>query len=167
MINSKHLYRGVIRPVLTLMGEKFHSRAAEMLLFGTAAQESKCGKYLVQLGGGPARGIFQMETWVAMDHAEFMRKYRPEWAAAVKHASGIDPGRLSEAEMSYQLTGNLLFAAAMCRIHYYRKPDPLPGPADVQGLAEYWKKHYNTGQGHGTVEQFVKNMRGLGAELDG
>ncbi len=107
-----------------------------------------------------------METWVAMDHAEFMRKHRPAWAIAVKHASGIDPGRLTDAAMQVQLCGNLLFAAAMCRIHYYRKPESLPVADDDQELGEYWKAFYNTAGGHGTADQFVDNLRRVEGMID-
>lgn len=157
MINAEQLLSEVIRPVLLKMGGGFHSENAEQLLLGTAAQESNCGEHLVQLKEGPARGIFQMETWVAVDHCDFMRRYRPEWAVRIERASGIDPRRLDESELEFYLTANLAFAAAMARIHYYRKPDPLPDT--VQGWAEYWKKHYNTEHGHGTVAQFVANLQ--------
>ena len=39
-----------------------YSREAVDLLMVTAAQESHCGEYIQQIGGGPAMGIFQMES---------------------------------------------------------------------------------------------------------
>jgi len=47
----------------------------------------------------------------------------------------------------------------MCRMHYYRKSEPLPESDDVRALGEYWKKHYNTVKGKGTVDEFVENYK--------
>lgn len=140
------------------MGGKFNSPAASRLLLGTAAVESNCGSALQQYGGGPACGPFQMEPDTAADHADYMRRYAPVWAAAIQRASGVDPTRLSEHEMVRQLSGNLLFAAAMCRIHYYRQPSALPDVGDELGLAGYWKNFYNTELGDGTVAKFVNDL---------
>ena len=54
-----------------------------------------------------------------------------------------------------QLKGNLYYAVAMCRIHYYRVSEALPN--DLEGMARYWKKYYNTELGKGTVEEFIHN----------
>ncbi|MFG1487632.1 hypothetical protein ABMA58_00110 [Oceanospirillum sp. HFRX-1_2] len=148
----------MINSALVAMGGKFNSPAAARLLLGTAAKESNCGSALQQYGGGPACGPFQMEPWVALDHASYMRKFAPVWAAAVQRASGVDPTRLSELEMVRQLTGNLLFAAAMCRIDYWREKEPLPRVSDTTGLGGYWKRYYNTGLGKGTIGQFVNDL---------
>ena len=51
----KELIERVLRKV------NLYSDAAVDLLMLTAAQESACGKYIRQLGNGPALGIFQME----------------------------------------------------------------------------------------------------------
>ena len=50
---------------------------------------------------------------------------------------------------------NLGYATAMCRVHYRRVLEPLPGADDIPGLAEYWKQHYNTPLGRGTVGEFA------------
>lgn len=57
------------------------------------------------------------------------------------------------------MTWNLRFATAMARIHYWRVPEPLPDADDIDGLARYWKQHYNAPLGHGTAEQFAENYR--------
>ena len=48
MIDSVHLTKYVIRPVLKIWG--LHSENAERLVLGTACQESHCGLWLKQLG---------------------------------------------------------------------------------------------------------------------
>jgi hypothetical protein len=52
---------------------------------------------------------------------------------------------------------NLHFAAAMCRIHYYRVPEALPEAGDISRQAEYWKAHYNTPLGAGTEQEYLTN----------
>ena len=53
---------------LTLGELHMDSPAAQALVLGTAAQESRL-QYLVQLGNGPAREIFQMEPATACGSA--------------------------------------------------------------------------------------------------
>tara|TARA_R110002096_G_scaffold315227_3_gene509454 strand:- start:6003 stop:6308 length:306 start_codon:yes stop_codon:yes gene_type:complete len=57
------------------------------------------------------------------------------------------------------LIGNLYYATAMARVHYYRVPEPIPLSDDIQGLALYWKKYYNTYEGKGTTTEFVHNYK--------
>ena len=73
-INPNQLLRYVIKPALTLLD--MESPAAEALMLGTVAQESHCGRYLHQLGKGPALGIFQMEPTTYRDIWENYIAYR-------------------------------------------------------------------------------------------
>jgi hypothetical protein len=151
MIDATQLCQQVIRPVLKDLGA--WSAKAEALVFGTAAQESHCGQWLVQLGQGPARGIFQMEPATHDDiwnrfisqRPDLMRKLN-RWRA--QYGNGMGPD-----EMIF----NLAYAAAMCRIHYLRVPAPIPDT--LNGQAEYWKMYYNTPAGAGTVEEYKQNWR--------
>jgi hypothetical protein len=45
----------------------------------------------------------------------------------------------------------------MARVHYLRRPEPIP--TDLTGQAEYWKKWYNTYLGAGTVEEYIENYK--------
>ena len=58
MIDKTQL-RTLVKDVLTFLN--LHSQAAEDLVMGTIAQESRMGTYIRQLGNGPALGISQME----------------------------------------------------------------------------------------------------------
>ena len=53
---------------------------------------------------------------------------------------------------------------AICRIHYWRKPGAIP--AEIEGQAAYWKRHYNTPLGRGTVEKYLKCAIPLTEGLD-
>lgn len=126
-----------------------HSDDAVRLLMGTYYQESSCGEYIVQLGEGPAKGPFQVEPATALDNFENFLKYRPALKELVMD--------LYIEGMSFEdnLTGNLYFNTAMARIKYYRDSKPIP--SDLQGVAEYWKRVYNSENGAGTVEEFIEN----------
>lgn len=149
MIDAKQLRHEVIRPVLTATG--LWSASAENLLMGTAAQESACGKYLRQLGDGPARGVFQMEPATLDDIYANYLAYRSDLQGAV------DAYLIMSMSKADNLTVNLAYAALMCRVHYRRRPETLPDANDVRGLAAYWKRFYNTVHGKGSEQEFVEN----------
>ena len=132
-------FRDLIRRSLERRG--LHSRAAENLLLGTAAQESAFGTYLMQRGG-PAIGVFQMEP----NTFDGLRgRFIPTFPELVTR----DKAGMMESDLD--------FAAFMCRLRYKVDSMPLPDAANVKALAEYWKRVYNTRAGAGTVAQFLSN----------
>jgi len=126
----------MVRPVL-------YSDDAVDLLMGTAAQESQLGTWLRQIGGGPALGAFQMEP-------DTFRWLQAKFAT-----------RFSEICSRYHadLEWDLDLAILMARLRYRVVPAALPKAGDLTMQAPYWKQHYNTTAGAGTVEQFVHNYR--------
>lgn len=136
----------VIRPALRTLGRD--SLAAEQLVLGTGIQESLL-IHRQQLGGGPARGLFQMEPATHNDCWENFLAFRPELAAKAKQT--LETGQGATAST---LQSNDRYAAAMCRVHYLRVAEALPAPNDLGALARYWKQHYNTPLGAGTPEEF-------------
>lgn len=150
MLNIKQLREYVVRPVLRELG--LYSDAAERLLLGTAAQESRF-EYIHQLGGGPALGLWQMEPATHRDIVSNYLEYRPELASKVFRASGC------AGFDANNLLKNLSYACAMARVHYLRVPKALPN--DLQGQAEYWKAFYNTPLGRGTIEEYIHNFERL------
>ena len=150
MIDVQHFILHVIRPSLEKLG--LGGLAAEELLLGTALQESRL-IYLHQLGQGPAKGVFQMEPVTHNDIWTNFLAYRPEIANKVRELS------ISNGQSPSEMCGNMYYAAAMCRVHYLRVPAPLPDAGDLEGQAEYWKEHYNTHLGAGTVEEYIENYQ--------
>jgi hypothetical protein len=140
-INAKQLRDLIVRPTLTGMG--MWSESAENLLMGTAAQESHLGHYLKQVGKGPALGIYQCEPATHNDIARWAKLKGLPFADAAPE----------------RLVYDLRYASQVCRLHYYRKPGALPAADDIEGLAAYWKKHYNTVLGAGKPEEFVQNYK--------
>lgn len=150
-MNPQQLREQVIRPTLKRIG--LWSQAAEDLILGTACQESHCGKYLRQLGCAGAIGAFgvwQMELATARDIYDNFLRYKPDLKAKVESL------RNPNQELTESLTTNLMYACAMCRIHYLRVPEPLP-VGTIESLAKYYKKHYNTIKGKATEQEFINN----------
>lgn len=140
MLNIEQLRKLVIRPALEHI--ELWSPSAENLVLGTALVESHC-KFISQLGGGPARGLWQMEPATENDiHDNFLR-YNDRLRANLEALE-------FEAPLS-GLIGNLYYGAAMCRIHYRRAPEALPAEEDSLGMARLWKKRYNTAKGAGEI----------------
>ncbi|MBL4692008.1 MAG: hypothetical protein JKY92_01605 [Magnetovibrio sp.] len=148
MIDVEQFRNDVVQPVLKELN--LWSESAEELIMGTAAQESNL-VYLKQTGSGPALGICQMEPATHDDIWDNYLRYQTEKSTAMKDMFGVVAGD------ARHLTWNLGYAVAMCRICYSRAPSALPDADSVEGMAEYWKDHYNTPMGAGTVDEFINN----------
>ncbi len=136
-MNAKQFLEYCIIPVLVDLAKVLRkpgmdSKQAQALVLGTAMVESGIGsKALVQKGGGPALGIFQIEpdTWDDVInrycHANFPVIYN--W--------------YQDATVDRVLMLNLAAGITAARIKYWMSPDPLPDTSEE--LAQYWKDHYN------------------------
>ena len=151
MIDPTHLLEHIIRPVLKDLD--LWSPQAERLVLGTACKESECGRWLVQLGGGPALGIYQMEPATHNDIWENFLVFpgKTDLRNVVKKYM---PQLWTEQQL---LIGNLYYATALCRIHYLRVPEPIPD--DLPRQAAYWKRFYNSEKGAGTVQEYIEAWR--------
>lgn len=158
MINTDQLRTLIIRPTLEAMDA--HSPAAENLLMGTVAQESLMGTFLKQHPTGPALGIYQMEPATHDDIWSNYLDYREPLARSVSQHLPTEGGH----GVSKAMIGNLYYATAMARVHYIRVPHPLPDADDIAGLALYWKTHYNTPQGKGSVDEFIRHYKAYVSE---
>ena len=135
---------------------------ARWLILGTMAVESDLSANR-QLRRGPARGLVQMEPATALDigvwlRATFGRRWygRATGDEILEAVTGLRPSRVfkSRAEAAYHLETSLALQVFLSRLHYYRVPEPLPGPL-VAELGAYWKSHYNTAAGAGTAADFT------------
>lgn len=144
---ARNVLVNAIRPALNTLGRG--GLAAEQLVLGTGIQESLL-IHRQQIGGGPALGLFQMETATHNDCWENYLRYRDPLADKVKQT--LDAGQQPVAET---MKVNDRYAAAMCRIRYMRVSASLPAQNDITAMADYWKQHYNTPLGAGTPEEFL------------
>jgi hypothetical protein len=145
---DKNQLRNLIHVVLKEIG--LYSEDAVELLMLTAATESNLGYYIVQKGGGPALGIFQMEPDTEDDIWENYLQYKDTLADKISKEFPIH----SDFSLD-DLEFNLGYQIAMARIHYLRVPEKLPSKKDTHAMALYWKRYYNTYLGKGTTEKAI------------
>lgn len=140
----------LVRPALQLCG--LWSEAAENLMIGTALAESNLN-VVTQFGGGPGLSFLQIEPKTYDDIIKYLNR---------NDNKQLKDRVLASCFMEYFpkaecLTWNIRLAVLIARLIYWRKTQPLPAVNDVKGLAEYWKIHYNTVKGKGTIEHFIKS----------
>ncbi|CAK7192679.1 hypothetical protein COMNV_00885 [Commensalibacter sp. Nvir] len=153
-----HLKHNVIAPVLAYLN--LGGEQALHMVTGTFVAESYSGQvtYLKQLGKGPALGACQMEPFTYNDiWNNFLNSSKHvSLANELRSLSGTlnaSKATIPDVEL---LTGNLFFAAAMCRVFYLRIAEPLPKADDATALANYHKKHYNTSLGKANAQRNIE-----------
>lgn len=162
MIDPVQLRSQVIRPVL--QGLDLWTPAAEQLVLLTAAQESRL-TYIKQLGTGPALGLWQIEPATHADLWTNWLQHRPLLANRVLAITRVRTPDASSWQVDpVNLQWSLAYGAAICRLIYRRRPEPMPAHGDLPGMAAYWKKWFNTPKGAGTVTQFLARAGQLPAE---
>jgi hypothetical protein len=162
MVEVNQDIRGALQGIddLTKGRTRLFSEGAIRLLLGTAAHESGGLKWRVQRGGGPARGIFQMEKAYDDLWNNYLAK-RAELANAIALAFTPAGGALSFD----QITHDDAYAAVMARLRYAAgNSAPLPDADDLTAQAEYWRKYYNRG-GAADVEGYRRNYRAYVAPI--
>ena len=173
MIDIGQFKEHIIIPTLTKMG--MMSESAVNLLLGTALVESGL-KYIKQIGGGPALGVYQIEPATLHD---LYKNYLVRKPKNERFLNEIVNWRTSEWRTSYDgkftsirgadtptdeiweylessLIGNLFYGTAIARLIYRRRPEPLPEADDVHAMAHYWKSWYNTEAGRGTPDDYER-----------
>lgn len=141
----------VIEPVLKKLN--LYSEEAVSLLIGTAMVESLGGDYVHQVKG-PACGIYQIEPRTANDILDNYLSHKPILEMLVRHLY------IPELTLEQNLTLNLAWSTAMCRVHYLRIKAAIP--KTIEGRAEYWKKYYNTSLGKGSIADYLSKAKGVG-----
>jgi hypothetical protein len=145
-LDPEQLIEYVIRPTLNYLD--MGGKQAEALVLGTGMVESNLRA--IQQYGGPARSIYQIEPTTHDDHWDNFLEYRGNLKQKVSDLCGYNGlgqwGRVDE------LWGNLPYATAMCRLKYWRSPNPLP-PMDADAMGQYWKDIYNSHLGAGDAKK--------------
>lgn len=147
MLDKEQFKDNIIIPTLQHLSPIIpYSEAAVELLLGTAMVESQL-TYVRQLGRGPALGVYQMEP---ATHDDIWENY-------ISHRYHLEDDlcALFISDSAEDMVGNLNYATAMARIHYYRVSEALPEAGDLEGMAKYWKKYYNTPEGKGQELKYV------------
>lgn len=151
--NKETIFRKlVIEPVTEYLD--MSSESANDLLLGTAMLESNI-EHTSQIGGGPAKSLFQIEPDTLEDVYANYLNYREDLKEKVDK---LLYGTPTASNRVRNLEINPHYACAIARIIYKRVPRMLPsrkvGLEDyIKGLAHYWKQYYNTPLGAGTFEK--------------
>lgn len=146
-VNPKQVHDFALA-VCDVVGHGANNSALE-LLKGTAAQETLSGTLKDPTVYGAGVGLCQCDR-IAFDDVKARTPQKLK--DSIFDAFGI---RLDDVEHR-ELAFSPLLAMLWCRLHYRLIPEPIP--SDVVGMANYWKKYYNTAAGRGTPEEFVKNF---------
>ncbi len=143
----------IVIPILKDFAEfNFYSKAAVNLLMGTVAAESSAhhfAQYVQQLGKGKAVSVFQLEPATIDDIFENYLKFRPTLKAKIDRY--INPDK----PVHEQVKWNQALAVILARVHYRRVPKALPHHDDVENMAAYYKKYYNTIKGKSSEEKYI------------
>lgn len=146
LARQKHL-RDIVIEVCNVLGHGSNAMAVDLML-ETAAQETHCGQLRDPTPNGAGRGIFQIDPIAFND---ICQRARPADVTAVFNNFGIDIKSIRHDALDY----SPLVAAVFCRLFYKLIPEAIP--ATLIGRAEYWKKHYNTVKGKGSVGEYINN----------
>lgn len=125
---------------------------AQDLLLSTIAAESGA-EYIAQFGGGPARGIFQMEPETLEDLVNVLQ---PRHADKFQMLQAFCPPGMKFKDALY---GVLPFQVIACRLQYWRHPDSLPLQGDKDGLWVYYKRFWNTEAGDTTRQEYDERCK--------
>lgn len=145
--------RALVRASTLPLG--LNSPAAEELLLMITAHETKCGAMgVVQSGGGPALGLWQMEPPTFNDVMTRIAPRRPEFLPTLRALAA------SSALDASMLRAQHAFAAAMARLQLFQFAEALPPPSDIVGMSRYAKSYWNR-SGAATPELYEHAYRTL------
>ena len=151
---DSHKMRKNIKGALSWMPKGYQTDDAVELLLATSARESRLGKFPDQPGMG-GRGPFQVNPKTEEHLWNSYLRQNPKLAKGITKFTGVagpDPAAL---------TGNFPYSAIMARLAYTRAQEAIPSRKDPVGMANYWKKWYNTAAGQGTPEGFLETYHEL------
>lgn len=166
-MNIQEYKKDIVEP--TLKQFNLYSKDAAELVTATANHESGIFKYRRQLNVNPdgdvgGFGLGQIELLTHHDHYKNFLIYKKDLCQKIIDTffNGINMSveYFIENEIYHDkelLRYNDFYNCLMIRITYLRKTEPLPDSDDIYALADYWKRHYNTILGKGTIEKFVKD----------
>lgn len=167
MLKVQELRVGIIRPTLKRIEAAVpriaYKQEVEDLLVMIAAHESHLGKYRRQVGGGPARGIYQIEIPTHLDLYENYLFYREDYLGVI---SSFTP---QNCDLEDELEKNDRYSTAVARFLLWRVPEAIPSLDDFKhsgdplgayywNLALYAKTHWNTEGGAATPEKYLNDF---------
>jgi len=150
-IKPSHL-RDLTNETLSIILPDMASEDATELLMLTAAQESHCGRYLKQEGGGPALGLYQIEPATYRDLFDNYLRYNQALLYKLEEYFNVNA-----RNFRINLQGNLPYQIVIARLQYRRFPEALPSCSCSASIAQYYKKYWNTTKGKATIAEALFN----------
>lgn len=150
---AKLFINKVIKPVLDHLDMAsggngvLNTQAAINLIMMIIAHESGKLTYAKQIRG-PALGFAQMEPATYQWLVQWLSEHRP-------HLLDAAAGFSSSAKPEHMIF-DPQYAVCMARLNLLRFPEALPSEDDLEGLAHYAKKYWNTSAGKATPEDYLK-----------
>jgi hypothetical protein len=150
-LNISQIKQFIVAPVcerLAAANPKLNSAASVPLILGIANKEGLGLSCIRQLGGGPARGLCQMEPATRLDLMGRQLAGASNASMLAALMSFVPAG----ADLDDEMQSNLHFMFAACRLRMWFVPEELPAANDARGLCQYWKTYWNTPAGAGIVD---------------
>jgi len=163
-MDPKQMLEHIIRPTLAELAHAsgllgIHTPAAEAMILGIFAAESQLGRWVKQVGSGPALGWGQMEPATYVDLWGYLKNRQPRLSKGILLVLERDPFQYHST--ASHLIWDPRLMVSMTRVHLWRDPSPLPAADDLQGQAALWKRIYNTEAGAGSVEGYMNTWNWL------
>ena len=150
VVNLKRINEDALM-ICDCIGHGLYGTAKEMII-ETAITETGLGQ-IEDKTVGAGMGLTQFDDKPFQDIRDRSIKLRPKILKELK----IDISLVKWDDLRY----NQFLALLFTRLHYWLKGDPIP--ATIEERANYWKLHYNTKFGKGTVEHYLEMNRKYGA----
>lgn len=161
LVSIKHGFM-IAKAVSACLGNGKNNNA-DLMSIRTAAAETQFGLFKDNTPDGAGRGVTQVDAdtfyWLKEKALELapgacMRTKR-NWRERIINDFGIDLKRVEHADLDY----NPLLSFIFTRLRYLVVTEEIP--TTLEGQAHYWKKHYNSSLGKGTIEHFIESVEKL------
>ncbi|MGL4939390.1 hypothetical protein [Shewanella sp.] len=147
-LNSSQQAKELAVRVCNVLGHGENGTAVAMLL-ETAAAETQLGQ---AIDPSPSNGFGLCQ----LDHIsikDIRKRARTRDVDAVWFAFQVDMRGIKPEQIAKDPLASLIF----CRLHYKLITERIP--QDLEARAGYWKRHYNTAAGKGTVEHYITSAQ--------
>lgn len=148
-IDKKHILEKAEK-ICDCIGHGLHGTAVQMIV-ETAVAETGLGQ-ITDGTVGAGMGLTQFDELPFKDIKNRNMKLRDK----ILKELGVDLQLIEWDDLRYNDFLSLLFT----RLFYRLKGDPIP--KTIEERAKYWKLHYNTKDGKGTVEHYLEMNRKFG-----
>ena len=123
--------------------------------------ESRDGEHPDTFREGYHGGIWQVDKggFAATQDTNSHRKLKRRFDE-IQEKFGLD-----WTTVRYEKLREPLYSALAARLYLVTKEPPIPLSSEIEKQAQYWKDHYNTPAGAGTVQDFIDRVKELNDKM--